>query len=76
MLRAKMEVLNMAEQWVSVEQITQHLSVKTFPIYKCLEGKTAQAHEVGKLWRFKFTEIDDWLLDGGTANDSTAGKKD
>jgi len=62
-----MEVQDTAEQWVSVEQIAQHLNVKTFTIYKWLERKTMPAHKVGRLWRFKTSEIDQWVRSGGAA---------
>lgn len=53
-----------AEQWVSVEQIAQHLNVKAFTIYKWLERKDMPAHKVGRLWRFKISEIDAWVRSG------------
>ncbi len=63
-----MEVQGTAEQWVSVEQIAQHLNVKAFTIYKWLERKTMPAHKVGRLWRFKISEIDAWVRSGGSSN--------
>lgn len=62
--KARMEAHDTSEQWVSVEQIAQHLNVKTFTIYKWLERKDMPAHKVGRLWRFKITEIDDWVRSG------------
>ena len=62
-----MEVHDTAEQWVSVEQIAQHLNVKAFTIYKWLERKDMPAHKVGRLWRFKITEIDQWVRRGDAA---------
>ena len=62
-----MEAHETAEQWVSVEQIAHHLNVKTFTIYKWLERKTMPAHKVGRLWRFKVSEIDQWVKTGGAA---------
>jgi excisionase family DNA binding protein len=53
-----------AEQWVSVEQIAQHLHVMPFTIYKWLERKAMPAHKVGRLWRFKISEIDAWVRSG------------
>lgn len=70
-----MEAQDTTEQWVSVEQIAQHLNVKTFTIYKWLERKDMPAHKVGRLWRFKITEIDEWVRDGDAAQISTARKK-
>ena len=63
-----MEVQDTAEQWVSVEQIAQHLNVKAFTIYKWLERKTMPAHKVGRLWRFMISEIDAWVRSGGSSN--------
>lgn len=63
-----MEVQDAAEQWVSVEQIAQHLNVKTFTIYKWLERKDMPAHKVGRLWRFKISEIDAWVRSGDSSN--------
>ena len=55
------------EQWVSVGQIAQHLNVKTFTIYKWLERKQMPAHKVGRLWRFKVTEVDEWVKCGNAS---------
>lgn len=63
-----MEAQDTTEQWVSVEQVAQHLNVKAFTIYKWLERKYMPAHKVGRLWRFKITEIDDWVRNGEAAN--------
>ena len=64
-----MDAHGITEQWVSVEQIAQHLSVKTFTIYKWLERKRIPAHKVGRLWRFKISEIDNWVRIGDAAED-------
>ncbi|MCC6931828.1 MAG: helix-turn-helix domain-containing protein [Deltaproteobacteria bacterium] len=53
------------EQWVSVEQIAQHLNVKTFTVYKWLERKSIPAHKVGRLWRFRISDVDQWIKFGG-----------
>ena len=65
-----MEAAQPAEQWVSVEQIAQHLNVKAFTIYKGLERKEMPAHKVGRLWRFKITEIDQWVRSGNASKDA------
>lgn len=53
-----------SEQWVSVEQVAAHLNVKALTIYKWLERKKMPAHKVGRLWRFKISEIDRWVKSG------------
>lgn len=60
-----METQEPTEQWVSVDQIAQHLNVKPDTVYKWLERKDMPAHKVGRLWRFKTSEIDQWVRSGG-----------
>jgi len=64
-----METQEPTEQWVSVDQIAQHLNVKPDTVYKWLERKDMPAHKVGRLWRFKISEIDQWIRLGGAAED-------
>ncbi len=66
-----MEARDMAEQWVSVDQIADHLGVKSLTIYKWLERKNMPAHKVGRLWRFKISEIDEWVRQGDAAEKKT-----
>jgi excisionase family DNA binding protein len=67
-----MELNPATEQWVSVEQIAQHLNVKAFTIYKWLERKEMPAHKVGRLWRFRTSEVDKWVESGRAAMNSSA----
>lgn len=57
------------EQWISVVQIAQHLNVKAFTIYKWLERKQMPAHKVGRLWRFKISEINEWVRQGASVKE-------
>lgn len=59
----------MAEPWVSVEQIAEHLGVTRDSIYRWIDRKGLPAHRVGRLWKFKASEVDDWVRTGG-ANDA------
>ncbi len=45
------------ERWLSVEEIAAHLGVNRDTIYKWIAGKQMPAHKLGKLWKFKATEI-------------------
>ena len=53
------------ERWMSVQDIGNHLGVSKETIYRWLEAKTIPAHRLGKLWKFKPTEVDAWVLAGG-----------
>lgn len=52
------------ERWLSVEEIAIHLGVNRDTIYKWIERKQMPAHKLGKLWKFKVAEVDDWVRAG------------
>lgn len=56
----------MTEPWVSVEQIAEHLGVTRDSIYRWIDRKGLPAHRVGRLWKFKATEVDEWVRSGGS----------
>ncbi len=53
------------EPWFSVEEIAQHLGVSKETVYRWLEKGQIPAHRLGKLWKFKPSEVDDWIKKGG-----------
>jgi excisionase family DNA binding protein len=66
------------EPWFSVEEIARHLGVSKETIYRWLERKQIPAHRMGKLWKFKPSEVDVWVLNGGAGekiSTATKGRK-
>ena len=59
--------LVVAEPWVSVEDIAAHLGVAKDSIYRWIEHKDLPAHKMGRLWKFKASEVDEWVRAGGAA---------
>lgn len=59
----------MIEPWVSVEQIAEHLGVRRDSIYRWIDAKGLPAHRIGRLWKFKVSEVDDWVRAGGADED-------
>lgn len=55
----------MAEPWVSVDDVAGHLGVAKDSVYRWIEQKGLPAHRVGRLWKFKLSEIDEWVRAGG-----------
>jgi excisionase family DNA binding protein len=47
-------------------------------VYRWIDQKGLPAHRVGKLWKFKISEVDDWVRSGGAdelrSDDSPARK--
>lgn len=56
------------EPWVSVEDIAKHLGVAKDSIYRWIETKKLPARRVGRLWKFKLSEVDEWVNAGGAAD--------
>ena len=57
--------MTVSERWLSVEEIGTHLGVSKETIYRWLEKKKMPAHRVERLWKFKASDIDQWVKDGG-----------
>lgn len=59
------------ERWVGVEEVATHLGVNRDSVYRWVEKKGLPAHRVGRLFRFKLSEVDEWVRAGGTGEVST-----
>jgi excisionase family DNA binding protein len=53
------------EPWASVEEVTAHLGVGRDTIYRWIDAKRMPAHRIGRLWKFKLSEVDAWVRSGG-----------
>ena len=60
------------EAWVSVDAVAKHLSVAKDSIYRWIEHKRLPAHRVGRLWKFKLSQIDEWVRAGGATSAAVA----
>ena len=57
------------ERWVTVEDVAIHLGVTRDSIYRWKTTKGLPAHRVGRTWRFRLSEVDEWVRSGGGATD-------
>ena len=58
------------DRWLSVDEIAAYLGIKSATVYKWIDRKNMPAHKVGRLWKFRKEEIDEWVRSGGAAKDS------
>ncbi len=65
----------MPEPWVSVDEVATHLGVAKDSVYRWIDAKRLPAHRVGRLWKFKLTEIDQWVHDGGAGEGGKPAQK-
>lgn len=56
------------EPWVSVDEVARHLGVARDTIYRWIDARSLPAHRVGRLWKFKLSQVDRWVEEGGAAD--------
>ena len=66
----------MSERWLNVEEIAKHLGVAPVTVYRWLEKGSMPAHRVGKLWKFKATEVDLWVKEGGASTPQVSSQSE
>jgi len=59
-----------AEPWVGVEDVARHLGISTDTVYRWIESKSLPAHKLGRLWKFKLSDIDEWVRSGGATGEA------
>ena len=68
------EEIPLAEPWASVEEVAKHLGVAKDSVYRWIDHRGLPAHKIGRLWKFKLSEVDHWVRAGGA--DAQVGEKD
>lgn len=58
---------NISEGWVGLTEAAAHLGVTKETIRNWIKKKDIPAHRVGKLWKFKLSELDEWVKSGKSA---------
>ena len=53
------------ERWVGVDDVAAHLGVGKDSVYRWVENRSLPARKVGRLLRFKLSEVDAWVNAGG-----------
>ena len=62
------------DRWLSVDEIALYLGIKRDTVYKWIDRKNMPAHKVGRLWKFRKDEVDQWVRGGGSGNSRMSGE--
>ncbi len=54
-------VIVVSERWVGANDVATHLGVAKDSVYRWIDERGLPAHRVGRLFRFKLSEIDAWV---------------
>lgn len=55
----------MEDRWLSVEEIATYLGVTRDSVYRWVDNKNMPGHRVGRRWKFRREEVDEWVRSGG-----------
>ena len=64
---------NIIEKWSTLKEVQEYLGVRRETILQWIAKRNMPAYKVGRLWKFKLSEVDEWIRSGG-ANDTNADK--
>ena len=54
------------DRWLSVDQIAAYLGIKRDTVYRWIVRRRMPAHRLGRFWKFRREEIDEWARSEGT----------
>ena len=56
------------DSYISLEDAAKYLNIKPVTLRKWIRQKTdIPAHQIGRLWKFKKSELDEWVNSGKSA---------
>ncbi len=58
---------NNIERWCSLKEIMEYLGVSRDTVMKWIEQKNMPAAKIGRLWKFKISEVDAWVKTNAAA---------
>lgn len=59
----------MNSRWLSVQEIAVHLGASRDTVYRWIEDRKLLAHRIGRCWKFKLDEVDEWVRAGKAADE-------
>lgn len=55
---------------MSVDEIAEYLGVSKDTVYSWVSNRRMPSYKVGRFWKFKREEVDEWVRAGGAAASS------
>ncbi len=66
---------HLEDRWLSVKEICEYLGVSSDTVYRWIEFHKMPTHKMGRLWKFKKDEIDEWVKAGEASLQAIKSKK-
>jgi len=58
----------MNERWLSVDEVAEYLGIKRFTVYKWVQRLALPSRKIGRLLKFRKSEIDEWVESQSSMN--------
>lgn len=58
---------NYQDNWISLEEAANYMGITKDTVRNWIKKTDIPAHKIGKLWKFKRSELDDWIKSGKSA---------
>lgn len=55
------------DKWIGLEEAADYMDVTKDTVRNWIKRTDIPAHKIGKLWKFKKSEIDEWIKSGKSA---------
>lgn len=59
-----MDKTNNMEKWSTLKEVQEHLGIGRETVLQWIAKRNMPAYKVGRLWKFKISEIDEWIRSG------------
>ena len=59
------------EKWSTMKDVQAHLGVRRETVLHWINLRRMPAYKIGRIWKFKLSEVDDWVRNGGAAETTT-----
>ena len=60
---------NYEDNYISIDEAAEYLGIKTVTLRSWIKkDESIPAHKIGKLWKFKRSELDAWVQSGKSAS--------
>lgn len=68
LLDTNMSNINDVERWLSLEEIAKHVGCSRDTIRAWIKKGTIPYYKVGRMYKFKISEVDAWIESGQSAD--------
>lgn len=60
----------MEDKYIGAKEAAEYLGIKYVTLRAWIRQKKIPGYQIGKLWRFKISELDEWVKSGAAAFDA------